>query len=120
MRFDELLALHKHSARSAAGIVDTALVGSKHLHQHAYDVRRSIELAALLALGAGKLREKIFIHAAKHVHRSICRAAKRDIADKIDELPEPLLVQTGTRIVLGQHALKRWIVAFNGSHRIVH
>ena len=43
---DELLALHEHAARAAAGVVDAALVGREHLDQHAHHVRRRVELAA--------------------------------------------------------------------------
>ena len=37
--FDELLALHEHAARAAAGVVDAALVRLEHLDQHAHDAR---------------------------------------------------------------------------------
>jgi hypothetical protein len=53
---NELLARDEHATRTAAGVVDAALVGCEHLDQHAHDARRSVELAALLALGAGELR----------------------------------------------------------------
>ena len=49
--FDELLGLHEHAARAAAGVVDAALVGFEHLDQHADDAARRVELAAELAFG---------------------------------------------------------------------
>ena len=105
VRLDELLALDEHPAGAAAGIVDAALVGREHLHQHADNVRRRIELAALLALGAGELREEVFIDAPEHVLGAVRRTAKGDVADQIDELAESLLVEAGAGIVLGQDAL---------------
>ena len=56
--FDELLRLHEHAARAAAGIVDAAFVGREHLDQQADDALRGVELAAFLALGAGELARK--------------------------------------------------------------
>src|SRR5438477_12325058 len=52
MRFDELLALYEHAARSATGVVDTPFVGRQHLDQHPHDVRWRVKLSAALALGA--------------------------------------------------------------------
>ena len=49
--FHKLLALHKHAAGAAAGIVDAALVGLQHLHQAAHHTARRVELTAVLALG---------------------------------------------------------------------
>ncbi len=34
--------------------------------------------------------------------------------------PSPLLVEPGSRVVLGQYALERGIVALDGGHRVVH
>ncbi len=45
--------------------------------------------------------------------------AERDVADQIDELAEPLLVETGAGVVLGQHALERGVVALDRAHRVV-
>jgi hypothetical protein len=86
MRLDELLALHEHAAGAAARVVDPALIGCEHLDQHAHDMRRRIELAALLALGAGELRQEIFVDAAEDVAGAVSRAAKADIADEVDQL----------------------------------
>ena len=45
--------------------------------------------------------------------------AERDVADQVDELAEPLLVEAGAGVVLGQHALERRVVALDGDHRVV-
>src|SRR5207302_8904992 len=62
--FDEFFRLHEHAARTAAGIVHTAFVGSEHLDEEPHDALRSIELAAFLAFGAGEPAEEIFVNAA--------------------------------------------------------
>jgi hypothetical protein len=102
MRLDELLALHKHTARAAARVVDPALIGCQHLDQHAHDMGRGIELAALLALGAGELRQEIFVDAAEDVAGAVGRAAEADVADEVDQLAEPLLVEAGARVIFRQ------------------
>ena len=119
VRLDELLAADKHAARAAAGIVDAALVGREHLDQHADDAGRRVELPALLALGAGELREEILVDAAQNVLGAVSRTAETDVADQVDELAEPLLVEAGAAVVLGQHALERGVVALDGGHRVV-
>ena len=83
---DELLAAHEHPARAAAGVVHTALIRREHLHQHAHDPRRRVELPALLALGAGELREEILVDAAQDVLGAVGGAAKADVADQVDQL----------------------------------
>ena len=45
--------------------------------------------------------------------------AERDVADQIDELAEPLLVEAGACVVLGQHALERSVVALDRAHGVV-
>ena len=87
--------LHEHAARAAAGVVDAALVGREHLDQHAHDAGRRVELAALLALGAGELGEEVLVDAAEDVLGAVGRAAEADVADQVDELAEPLLVEAG-------------------------
>ena len=116
---DELLALHEHAARAAAGVVDAALVGREHLDQHAHHVRGRVELAAALALGAGEPGEEVLVDAAERVLGAVGRAAERDVADQVDDLAEPLLVEAGAGVVLGQHALERGVVALDGGHRVV-
>ena len=120
MRLDELLALDEHAARAAARVVDPALIGCQHLDQHAHDMGRRIELAALLALGAGELRQEIFVDTAKDVAGAIGRAAEPDIADEVDKLAEALLVEARAGVVLWQDGFERGVVAFDRRHRIIH
>ena len=61
MRLDEFLARDEHPAGAAARVVDAAPVRREHLHQHSNDVGRRVELAALLALGAGELGKEVFV-----------------------------------------------------------
>ena len=46
-------------------------------------------------------------------------AAERDVADQVDDLAEPLLVEAGAGEVLRQHTLERGVVALDRGHRIV-
>ena len=78
---DELLAADEHAARAAAGVVDAALVRRQHLDEHADDAAGRVELAALLALGAGELGEEVLVDAAEDVLGAIRRAAEADVAD---------------------------------------
>ena len=80
VRLDELLALHEHAARAAAGVVDAAAIGRQHLDQHAHHVGRRVELAALLAFGAGELGEEVFVDAPERVLGARRLAAEGDVA----------------------------------------
>ena len=64
--------------------------------------------------------EEVFVDAAEGVFGAIGRAAKRDVAHQIDDLPEALLVETGASEVFRQYAFERGVVALDGGHRIVH
>jgi hypothetical protein len=108
---DELLALHEHAARAAARVVDATPVRREHLDEHADDVRRCVELSALLALGARELREEVLVDPPEHVLRAVGRRAEADVADEVDQLPEPPLVEPDPREVLRQDALQRRVVA---------
>jgi hypothetical protein len=116
---DELLAANEHAARAAAGVVDAAFVGREHLDQYAHHARRRVELSAALALGAGEAREEILIHAAEHVLGAVGCAAQCNVAHQVDDLPEPLLVEACAAEVFRQHALERWVVAFDRGHRVI-
>src|SRR5437773_3667212 len=113
MRLDKFLAADEHAARSTAGIVDAALIGSEHLNQHAYHARRRIELPAAFALGAGEARQKVLVHAAERVLGSVGGAAQCNVAHQIDNLSEALLIEAGAAEIFRQHALQRWIVALD-------
>ena len=61
--FDEFFRLHEHAAGAAGGVVDAAFVGGEHLDEAAHDAGRGVELAAVLALGAGEAGEEILVNA---------------------------------------------------------
>ena len=116
MGADELDRLHEHAGGAATGVIDPTLIGLQHLDQQLDHAARGVELAALFAFGAGELRQKVFVDAAQHVLGSGCGVADLDIADEVDELAEPLLVQRRTGVVLGQYVFERRIVALNAGH----
>ena len=116
---DELLALHEHAARAAAGVVDAALVRLDHLDQQLDDGLRRVELAAALAFGAGELAEEVFVDAAEHVLAAALGVAEADRADQVDQFAEPLLVERRPGVVLGEHALERRVVLLDRDHRVV-
>src|ERR1019366_1954042 len=101
----------KQAAGAATGIEDPALVGRKHLDQHADHAAGRVELAALVAIGAGKLREEVLVDAAQDVLAAILLVAHRDRADQVDQLTEALLVQRGPRVFLRQDPLQLLVVA---------
>ena len=117
---DELLRLHEHAAGAAARIVDPAPVRRQHRHQQPHDAARGVELAALLALRAGELREEILVDAAQDVLGAILLVAQADVADQVNELAQALLVQPGMRVIFRQHALQRTVIALDGEHGVVH
>src|SRR5690606_34283718 len=116
---DELLALHEHAAGAAAGVVHAALVRGEHLDQHAHDVLRRVELAALLALVARELPEEKLVDAAQHVPGAVGRLAQGGVAQEVDELAEALLVERGARVVLRENALEARVVPLDRGHRVV-
>jgi len=82
-------------------------------------MRRRIELTTLLALGAGELRQEICVDLAKDVAGAVGRAAETDIADEIDQLAEPLLVEARAGVVLWQDRFERKVVALDRRHRVI-
>jgi len=119
VRLDELLTADEHAARAAAGVIDAAFVWCEHGDEHADDVRRRVELAALLALSARELGEEVLVDLAEDVLGAVGGAAEADVAHEVDELAKAFLVQAGARVVLGENALERWIVAFDRAHGVV-
>lgn len=101
VRFDEFLRRHEHAARALAGVVDAALVRAKHLDEAAHDAERGVELAAVLALGAGEAGEEILVDAAEQIDgavgfftrlRAFAGGGEFDRGDEVDEFAEALLV----------------------------
>jgi len=105
MRSNELYRLDEHAAGTAARIVHPALVGREHFNQQADDAAGRVELAAFLTFGAGELRQEVLVYPAEDVLGAVFLVAQSDVADKVDELAEPLLVEARVGVVLGQHAL---------------
>src|SRR5581483_991826 len=77
------------------------------------------ELPAALPFGTREAREKVLVHTAERVLRPISRAAEGDVAHEIDDLPEALLIEAGTGVVLREDALEGRVVALDRRHGIV-
>ena len=105
---------------AAAGVVDAALVRFQHLHQELDDATRGVELAALLALGAGELGEEVLVHTSHHVFGAGLRVSNSDVGNQVDELAQTGLVQGRPCVVLGQNVLERRVVPLDGGHGVVH
>ena len=116
MGADELDRLHEHAGGAATGVIDPSLIRLQHLDQQLDHAARGVELAALFAFGTGKLRQKVFVNAAQHVLGPGLCVADLDIADEINELAEPLLVERRAGVVFGQHILEHRVVALNAGH----
>ena len=118
--FNESDRLHEHAGRSAARVVHTAPVRLDHFNQQLDHTARRVELAALLALGARELRQEVFVDPTQYVPGAGFGIAHPDVADEVDELTEPLLVERLTGVVLGQHIPERRVVALDPRHGVVH
>ena len=119
MGLDEPLALHKHPTGPAARVKHAALVRRQHGNEGLDDTARGVELAALLAFGTGELAEKVFVNAPEDILRAILLVSQTDGTDEIDQLTEPLLVQGGAGVVLGQHAFEDTVVPFDVFHGVI-
>ena len=47
------------------------------------------------------------------------RSGQADGGNEIDQFAEPVFVQTGTGVVLGQDPFEAWVVALDGDHGII-
>ena len=101
------------------GIVDPAPVRLQHLDQHLDDAARGVELAALLALRTRELRQEVLVDPAEHVARAGVLVAHLDVADEVDQLTEPLLVECGPGVVARQHVLERGVVPLDSRHGLI-
>lgn len=115
----ELLGLYEHAAGAAARVVDAPPVRRQHFDEHADYALGGVELAAVLALGAGELGEEVLVDPAQNVLGAVFGVAEADGADQVDELAQTLLVERRPGIVLGQHALEPLVVALEGHHRVI-
>ena len=116
---DELHRLHEHAGGAAAGVVNPALIGLQHLDQELHHAARGVELAALLALGAGELGEEVLIDSAQNVLGAGLLVPDLDVADQVDDLAQPLLVQRRPGVVLGQYVLEHRVVPLDADHSVV-
>ena len=119
VRRDETLRLHEHAARSAARVVDAALVGFEHLDQQPDDGGGRVELAALLAFAQRELAQEVLVDFAENVLRAAFLVAQADGADEIHQFAQSSLVERGAGVIVRQHALEARIVALDGIHRAV-
>ena len=101
MGADELYGLDEHARRAATGVVDAAVVRLQHLHQQAHDGARGVELAALLALGAGELGEEVLIDSSQDVPGAGFLIPYIYVADEVHQLAQARLVESGTCVVFG-------------------
>ncbi len=118
MALDELLGLHEHATRPAAGVVDLALVRCEHFDQHLDHRGRGVELPALLALGAGELAEEILVHLAQDVFGLGARA-EADGGDQVHQLAHLARLQLGAAVALVQDALEARVVGLDGVECLV-
>ena len=116
---DEALALHEHAAGAAAGVVHATLVRCEHRDEQLDHVLGRVELPALLALGAGELRQEVLVDAPQHVLRPRRVAPHLDVAHQPDQRAERLLVEAGPCVVLRQHAFERSVFGLDSCHRLV-
>ena len=117
---DEVHRLHEHARRAAAGVVDASAVGLQHLHQQPDDGARGVELAALPSLQKGELPQEVLVDPAQHIGGPRLGPADLDVADEVDDLPQPLLVQRLPGVVRGQHIPQRRVLPLHGGHGRVH
>ena len=82
MLLDKLLALYKHSARTATGVEHTALIRFKHIDKQLHNASRSIELSTLLAFSQRKFAKEIFKHMSQQVG-AVGRCVESAVADQI-------------------------------------
>jgi hypothetical protein len=141
-----LISHFTHAAGAAGGVVDAAFVGGEHLDEAAHDAGRGVELAAVLALGAGEAGEEILIHAAEQIDGAVGLLAlagggEFDGGDDVDEFAEALVilryaqalrcgfawgagavapgsVEAGAGVVLGQDAFEARVVTLDGDHGV--
>ena len=123
--FDEFFRLDEHAAGAAGGVVDAAFVGGEHLDEAAHDAGRGVELAAVLALGAGEAGEEILVNAAEQIYGAVglfalAGGGEFDGGDDVDEFAETLFVEAGAGVVLGEDAFEARVVALDGDHGVVH
>ena len=94
MGFNEFFALDKHSARTAAGVVNSASIGFNHLDKHLDYTSRGIELATALSLRICKSAKELLIDPAEDIFTAALLVPKADCANKVDQFTQALLVKS--------------------------
>jgi len=61
----------------------------------------------------------VLVHFSAPVGIVVGLISHTDVADHVEQLAEPLLVETRMGVILGQHALERGVITFNGEHGVV-
>ena len=116
--FNELCALHEHTARSAARVVHATIVGLQHFDQCAYHAGWGIEFACQLAFLLGKLGEAVFVCSAEDIAAAAC-VHHLNVGEQVNHITQTALVQFGTSEVLGEDILQSLVFFFDRSHSIV-
>ena len=96
VRFDELLALHKHSAGTTARIKRPLYGASISIRLH--DAARRVELSALLAFSAGEL-PRVFVDRVHSANGLPCRRDR--LGNQVDQFAELRLVERGSCVSFG-------------------
>jgi len=116
---DELLALHEHTARPAAGVEDPAFIGFEHLHEELDDAPGRVELATLLPFGKGELPEEILIDLSEDV-LALCLVSPQSYgADEVDKTTEACPVEVLPGIDLGKDPLQGRVPVLDGLHGLI-
>ena len=100
----KLFRLHKHPARSTAGVKHPPFVRFQHGNQQFYDATRRVELPALLAFRQGKLPQKILKHMPQHIRTASFGIAQGNITHQINQPTKTGRVEVLPRKHLGQNA----------------
>ena len=116
---NELLALHKHATRAAAGVIHLPVVRCQHGHQHLDNRRRGVELPAALAFGAGKHAQKILVHLPQHITRYRGIFAKANGGHQIHQLAQLAIGQLGAGVALVQNALEARVLDLDQGQGVV-
>ena len=109
----KLGALYKHTAASAARVINSALVRLQNLYQRADNAGRRIELATILALQAGKLLQTVFVGSAQQVFL-LASIVHFYVRKEIYHITQTTLVQLRTGKILRQNALQSFVFTLNG------
>ena len=117
---DEPLTLHEHAARATGGVVDAIfVVRRKHRDQKPHHALRGVELAARLTLGRGELADEVLVDATQQILALALLAREVDLADGVDQLAEPALVELRPGISLVEHAAQAVVLLLDAGHRLV-